>query len=84
MDLVGDTSLTSVQVEWIFVKTRMMKKYYFERIKGRGFWRLSICVLSSGMKTRTLWSSSAISLPTAFSRASVCGAIGFCYYRSGR
>lgn len=34
MDLVGDTSLTSVQVEWIFIKTRMMKKYYFERIKG--------------------------------------------------
>lgn len=34
MDLVGDTSLTSVQVEWIFVKTRQMKKYYFERIKG--------------------------------------------------
>ena len=34
MDLVGDSSLTSVQVEWIFVKTRMVKKYYFERIKG--------------------------------------------------
>ena len=34
MDLVGDTSLTSVQVEWIFVKKRMMKRYYFERIKG--------------------------------------------------
>lgn len=34
MDLVGNTSLTSVQVEWIFVKTRMMKKYYFERVKG--------------------------------------------------
>ena len=34
MDLVGDTSLTSVQVEWIFVKTRMVNKYYFERIKG--------------------------------------------------
>ncbi|WP_294630420.1 DUF4348 domain-containing protein [uncultured Bacteroides sp.] len=34
MDLVGDTSLTSVQVEWIFVKTRMMKRYYFERING--------------------------------------------------
>lgn len=34
MDLVGDTSLTSVQVEWIFVKARQMKKYYFERIKG--------------------------------------------------
>ena len=34
MDLVGDTSLTSVQVEWIFVKKRMVKKYYFERIKG--------------------------------------------------
>lgn len=35
MDLVvGDTSLTSVQVEWIYMKTRMIKKYYFERIKG--------------------------------------------------
>ena len=34
MDLVGDTSLTSVQVEWIFMKKRMMKRYYFERIKG--------------------------------------------------
>lgn len=34
MDLVGDTSLTSVQVEWMFVKTRMVKRYYFERIKG--------------------------------------------------
>lgn len=34
MDLVGDTSLTSVQVEWIYVKTQMIKKYYFERIKG--------------------------------------------------
>ena len=34
MDLVEDTLLTSVQVEWIFVKTRMMKRYYFERING--------------------------------------------------
>lgn len=34
MDLVGDTSLTSVQVEWMFVKTRMIKRYYFERIRG--------------------------------------------------
>ncbi|MCI1646830.1 MAG: DUF4348 domain-containing protein [Bacteroides sp.] len=34
MDLVGDTSLTSVQVEWLFLKTRMVKKYYFKRIKG--------------------------------------------------
>ncbi len=34
MDLVGDTALTSVQVEWIFIKTRMVKKYYFERVKG--------------------------------------------------
>ena len=29
MDLVGDTSLTSVQVEWIYVKTQMLKRYYF-------------------------------------------------------
>lgn len=34
MDLVGDTALTSVQVEWMDIKTRMMKKYYFERIRG--------------------------------------------------
>lgn len=34
MDLVGDTSLASVQVEWLFIQTRMMKKYYFERVKG--------------------------------------------------
>ena len=34
MDLVGDTTLTSVQVEWIYTKTRMIKKYYFERVKG--------------------------------------------------
>lgn len=34
MDVVGNTQLTSVQVEWIFVKTRMVKRYYFERIKG--------------------------------------------------
>ena len=34
MDLVGDTALSSVQVEWIFLKTRMVKRYYFERSKG--------------------------------------------------
>lgn len=34
MDMVGDTALTSVQVEWIFLKTRMMKRYYFQRKKG--------------------------------------------------
>ena len=34
MDLAGDTSLKSVQVEWLFLRTRMVKKYYFEKIKG--------------------------------------------------
>lgn len=38
MDMVGDTTLKSVQVEWIYLKTRMMKKYYFERRKG--MWKL--------------------------------------------
>lgn len=38
MDMVGDTTLTSVQVEWIFLKTRMVKRYYFER--KRGMWIL--------------------------------------------
>lgn len=34
LELVGDTALTSVQVEWILLKNRMVKKYYFERTKG--------------------------------------------------
>ena len=34
MDLVGDTTLMSVQVEWIYLKTRTIKKYYFEKLKG--------------------------------------------------
>lgn len=34
MDMVGDTALKSVQVEWIYLKTRMVKKYYFQRNKG--------------------------------------------------
>lgn len=38
MDMVGDTMLKSVQVEWIYLKTRMVKKYYFER--KAGMWML--------------------------------------------
>ncbi|MDR0892380.1 MAG: DUF4348 domain-containing protein [Mediterranea sp.] len=34
MDLVGDTLLSSVQVEWIYVKEQKVKKYYFQRLKG--------------------------------------------------
>ncbi len=34
LDVVGDTALNSVQVEWFFLKSRLAKKYYFERIKG--------------------------------------------------
>ena len=36
LELVGDTALTSVQVEWIFLENRMVKKYYFERTNGVG------------------------------------------------
>ena len=39
MDLVGDTSLSSVQVEWIFLHRRKVKRYYFQRMKG-GVWML--------------------------------------------
>lgn len=38
MDLVGDTSITSVQVEWIYLASNKVKRYYFERI--RGMWML--------------------------------------------
>ncbi len=34
MDKVGDTNLTSMQVEWIFIRAKNIKRYYFERIKG--------------------------------------------------
>ncbi|MDR0939158.1 MAG: DUF4348 domain-containing protein [Mediterranea sp.] len=34
MDVVPDSTLTSVQVEWIYVKRRMVKRYYFERVRG--------------------------------------------------
>lgn len=34
MELVQDTSLISVQFEWIYMKTSMAKKYYFEKKKG--------------------------------------------------
>lgn len=38
MDMVGDTTLKSVQVEWIYPSNRMVKRYYFERRKG--MWKL--------------------------------------------
>ncbi len=34
MEMVQDTSLVSVQFEWIDMARRTVKKYYFERIKG--------------------------------------------------
>lgn len=34
MDMTQDTTLTSVQYEWIDMKEGMAKKYYFERMKG--------------------------------------------------
>lgn len=34
LDLVGDTALASVQVEWISLKDRLVKKYFFERVNG--------------------------------------------------
>ena len=34
LELVGRYCLTSVQVEWILLENRMVKKYYFERTKG--------------------------------------------------
>ena len=39
MDLVGDTSLHSVQVEWFLLKKRILKKYLFQKIEG--MWMLS-------------------------------------------
>jgi len=38
LDHALDTSQTSVQVEWIYMKTHTVKKYYFERVDG--YWKL--------------------------------------------
>ncbi|NLI35459.1 MAG: DUF4348 domain-containing protein [Bacteroidales bacterium] len=38
MDLVNDTSLKSVQVEWLYPKNKMVKHYNFKRV--RGMWLL--------------------------------------------
>jgi hypothetical protein len=38
MDLVNDTSLHNVQVEWLYPKTRTVKHYNFKRV--RGMWLL--------------------------------------------
>lgn len=84
MDLVGDTSLTSVQVEWIFVKTRMVKSIILSVSKGHGYWRLSICALLSGMKMKTLWSFQSFCCRQPFSKPACAGASGFCHLRSGR
>ena len=35
LDHSHDDAQTSVQIEWIFMKTRMVKKYYFEHVDGR-------------------------------------------------
>jgi hypothetical protein len=35
LDRVCDSLQTSVQVEWIYMKTHKVKRYYFERINGR-------------------------------------------------
>ena len=79
MDLVGDTSLTSVQVEWMFVKTRMVKRYYFERIKGA--WILEAINLRYPLNKvimKTLLSFSDILQRIVFFRVSVCGSRWLC------
>lgn len=51
MDLVVNHDLTSVQVEWIYIPKRMIKKYCFERV--RGAWMLqSIQLNAIGKKER--------------------------------
>jgi hypothetical protein len=38
MEMEKDTSLVSVKVEWIYLKTQQLKRYYFQRTSG--VWRL--------------------------------------------
>lgn len=43
MDIVGDTTLNSVQVEWFFLKPQELKRYYFDRTQG--IWMLDSITL---------------------------------------
>ena len=43
MDVVGDTALNAVQVEWLYLKERQVKRYYFQRQKG--MWMLDSIAL---------------------------------------
>ena len=45
MDIVGDTALNAVQVEWLFLKSREMKRYFFRRTHG--MWMLDSIALHS-------------------------------------
>ena len=38
MEAEKDTTATSVKIEWIYLKTNKIKRYYFERLKG--LWKL--------------------------------------------
>jgi len=38
MEMEKDTGLTSVKIEWIYLKKGKIKRYYFERLKG--LWKL--------------------------------------------
>lgn len=48
LELEKDTSLTSVKVEWIYLKTDQIKRYYFERLNGR--WKLEAIDLADRKK----------------------------------
>ena len=49
IELVGDTSLTSVQVEWIYLNTQQVKNYFFT--KNNGAWQLDSLDLSPIIST---------------------------------
>lgn len=50
LDHVHDETQTSVQMEWVFMKSRIVKKYYFERVDGR--WMLEAINKRPVMKNR--------------------------------
>ncbi|MDR0658183.1 MAG: DUF4348 domain-containing protein, partial [Mediterranea sp.] len=47
---IYDNEQTSVQVEWIYMKTHKVKRYYFERVDGR--WMLEAMNLRPVMKSK--------------------------------
>ena len=85
MDMVGDTALKSVQVEWIYLKTRMVKKYYFER--KQGMWMLeaiNLREMEKGENEDFVEFYTRFVTDSLLSERAYCQSVAVCHHRPRR